>query len=82
MISILLSVSLHETVWLCVLHLMEFIYEAFGELLDLVNIKVGRFLSEGDALRCVQHKEKINRTFCSRSKQTSVSEIFRLSYKI
>lgn len=52
----------------CVLHVLEFIYEAIGEFFDLVNIKVGRFLSEGDTLRCIQHKEKVDRTICSQNK--------------
>lgn len=45
-----------------VAHVLEFIYEEIGECFDLANIEVGMFLSEGDTLRCIQYKEKVNRT--------------------
>ena len=44
------------------LHFLEFIYKSVGEEFDLVNITVGRCLSEGDTLGCIQHEEKVNRT--------------------
>lgn len=47
---------------LCVLHVLEFIYEELGEVFDLVDIKFGRFLSKGDTLRCIQYEVKVNRT--------------------
>lgn len=58
-------------VCVCVLHFLEFIYEASGEWFDLVNITFRRCLSEGDTLRCIQHEEKVNRTICSQNKQTN-----------
>lgn len=47
-----------------VLHFLELIYELFGEFFDLVDIKFGGLLSEGDTLRCIQHKEKVHGTVC------------------
>lgn len=38
-------------------HVPEFIDEVAGKLFDLVNVKVGRFLSEGHTLRRIQYKE-------------------------
>lgn len=40
-----------------ILHVPEFIDEAAGKPFDLVNVKVGRFLSEGHTLRRIQYKE-------------------------
>lgn len=38
-------------------HVPEFIDEAAGKPFDLVNVKVGWFLSEGHTLRRIQYKE-------------------------
>lgn len=54
-----------------VLLFRQFIYEALGEVFDLVDVKAGNFLSEGNTFRCIQYEEKVNRTLCSQDKQTN-----------
>lgn len=55
-------------VCVCLSHVFKFIYEELGEVFDLVDVKVGRFLPEGNTLWCIQHEEKVNRTLCSQKR--------------
>ena len=48
----------------CVLHVLELIYEALGEIFNLINVEIGRFDSQGDTLRRIQDEKEVNRTFC------------------
>lgn len=59
--------------YVCVSRVLEFIYEADGEFFDLVDIKFRRFLSEGHTLRCIQYEVKVNRAFCTHSKETKMA---------
>lgn len=52
-------------------HVFQLIDEVLSEGLELVDVELWRFGSEGHTFRCVQHKEQIHRTLCRKTEVES-----------
>jgi len=58
------------------IQVFQLIDEELSEGLDLVDVELWRFGSEGHTFRCVQHKEQIHRTLCRKTEVESQNHLW------